>query len=371
MNGEKYILSFAPQVGTAAENGAVIKPKRDVIQSSLELGYKEVIALEDLHFNKFANIPVQKRELFKRLVHRVVRNRIKKSNLSVLNKLFDRLSMEDTLLVQYPIYGEHGPEIFNLLCKRIPRLKIKNKIILIHDLESIDRSFNTILSKELEWSFIKSFDHIIVHNEIMERLFSNESGENTYHRLGVFDFRLEEDTCAPVGITYSQEKRLTVVFAGNLAKAPFITHLSKVSNIDFHIYGPYFPKDLEAKNIFYHGSLSSEELIAQSGRYDYGLVWDGDDINGLSGNFGEYMKLNNPYKFSSNIVAGLPIITASEAAIAPFIKQHNLGIVVNSLMELNDLILSKTEYIRMKESVMGMRDKLIKGERVKEVLSQI
>ena len=56
-------------------------------------------------------------------------------------------------------------------------------------------------------------------------------------------------------------------------------------------------KDINWKNLRFNGPKHSDEFVASvSGTGNWGLVWDGDSIDECSGQWGEYLKINNPHK---------------------------------------------------------------------------
>lgn len=66
-------------------------------------------------------------------------------------------------------------------------------------------------------------------------------------------------------------------------------------------------------------------------------MWDGDGINGCSGNTGEYLRYNNPHKLSLYMVSGLPVVIWSKAAEAEFVINNNVGVVVDDINDFNDV----------------------------------
>ena len=104
----------------------------------------------------------------------------------------------------------------------------------------------------------------------------------------------------------------------------------------------------------------------------FGLIWDGDDLNGCRGLNGEYMRYNNPHKLSLYIVSLLPIITWSKAAIAPFVIQHNIGFVVDSLTEIEGRILTmhSSTYQLYVDNLLRLRDKLLMGMYTKQAITK-
>ena len=96
---------------------------------------------------------------------------------------------------------------------------------------------------------------------------------------------------------------------------------------------------------------------------DFGLVWDGSSVSSCKGNFGEYLKLNNPHKTSFYLRSGLPVIIWKQAALAHFVSSHGIGICINSLEELDDIMKNMTieEFSRMKANVLRESRRLQAG----------
>ena len=120
------------------------------------------------------------------------------------------------------------------------------------------------------------------------------------------------------------------------------------------------------------GSFSPDEIPAQL-HASFGLVWDGETINGCSGTLGEYTRINNPHKLSLYIAAGIPVIVWAEAAVAEFVRKNHLGLTLDSISDLKDVFdrLSEDEYEDMRNHVKTMQQKLVSGFYLREVLKQI
>ncbi|UZW66162.1 hypothetical protein OC195_19990 [Priestia flexa] len=95
----------------------------------------------------------------------------------------------------------------------------------------------------------------------------------------------------------------------------------------------------------------------------YGLIWDGESTETCTGLTGNYLKYNNPHKTSFYLSCGLPVVIWKEAALAPFIAENNLGIIVTSLKEMDDIIsnISDKEYSIMKNNVLEVAEKVRNG----------
>ena len=129
-----------------------------------------------------------------------------------------------------------------------------------------------------------------------------------------------------------------------------------------------YGKGLEADKILnkeyfsYNGFLPADQLIS-SVQCDFGLVWDGDSYEACTGNYGEYLRYNNPHKVSLYVRCHLPLIIWEKAALAPFIKEKEIGICINSLEELDGKLekLTVDDYFKMKSRVIEISNLLSVG----------
>ena len=122
------------------------------------------------------------------------------------------------------------------------------------------------------------------------------------------------------------------------------------------------PAENYHENIRYKGNFSPDELPKKLTQ-NFGLVWDGPDVDSCRGIYGEYMRFNNPHKVSLYLSSGMPIIIWKKAAMAEFIQNNNLGIVVEDLRELDDILdnMTQEEYVNLKKSVIDMSKSLRNG----------
>lgn len=227
-------------------------------------------------------------------------------------------------------------------------------IMLIHDINEL-RGFP---NNHPDW--LRSADVVIAHSPAMQLwLKDNYNVDNTIN-LGVFDY-----------LTYelpNKEKtygKPSVIFAGRLDKSDFIPKMC-ISNpkVDFVLFGPGFPETLRNKtNVCYKGVCPPDELPSLISQYNFGLVWDGNSIDGCEGATGNYVKYNSPYKISSYLAAGIPVIVWNKMAVAQFVNDNKIGLVVSSLSELTESLSSVTndEYQMLCNNVSKVRTKLTTG----------
>lgn len=244
----------------------------------------------------------------------------------------------------------------------------RNKIgVIISDLDFIRNEGIQSISKEIQ--FLRCFDYIIVHNQVMaDLLINNGIDKNCIVNQKIGNNLTDYD------IKYNRKLSNTIVFSGNLSKSKFLNKLAKVEKLNYkvNLYGIGFSKEQKSDFIIYKGCYSSEEIVKEL-EGSFGLIWDGDDICKCSGLYGEYTRINNPSKFSQYISAGLPIIAWEKSAVANVVKKYNIGFVINDLIEIGNILnkLTEKQYQEYWKNVIELRKKVISGYHFKKVIQEI
>lgn len=248
------------------------------------------------------------------------------------------------VVFQYPIYSK----TFTRFILPLLRLMTKKRIVLVHDLEMM-RSGETAAS--LEVKFLNSFDYVIAHNSKMKKLLIEKGVFRKIVSLELFDYLTDE----PI----SNQLDKTISFAGNLKKAKFLTKFK--SEVDVELFGPN-PFPSYPSNVHYIGEFTSDELSKHLNGW-FGLIWDGDSTQTGEGIFGKYMRINNPHKASLYMSIGIPVIVWNEAAIADFVNANGVGITVDSLTNLSDVLNGVTvaSYNQMRNSAIEVSKKVRSG----------
>ena len=264
------------------------------------------------------------------------------------------LQKDDVLFLQYPV-----KKYFSFLC-HVAHLKGAKTVSLIHDLGSFRRKKLTI---QKEINRLSNSDYIIASNEKMKGWLEEYGLQKPVGALGLFDYR-SESKC-PEEVT--EREQVKVVYAGALSmkKNSFLIELSKIlSHWQLLVCGNKEGLQGLQNNplITYQGFVPSEEFIKHIDA-DFGLVWDGDSLDGCSGEYGQYLKWNSPHKVSFYLRAGLPLIIWKEAAVAPIIEEAGAGITIRSLEELDDKLANLTpeQKKEMKKQAVNLAQKLNKG----------
>lgn len=275
--------------------------------------------------------------------------------------------MEDNavVLLQHPF---HYPQ----MTRERTLLKLKEKkhirfICLIHDVEEL-RAFryNEYYRKEFEF-MIKIADAFIVHNDVMMKYFLDLGIPRTrVVNLEIFDYLQKSEMSG----NPKYEKAITI--AGNLdtTKCGYIGQLGKLCGVDVKLFGPNFDEQLKSyANIHYYGSFPADEIPSKL-TGGFGLVWDGKSIDGCIGQSGQYLKYNNPHKLSLYLSSGIPVVTWKGAAEAAFVEKHNVGICVESLLELTEIFetMNQDVYLRYAAAARQLAPQLRSGQYGKEAL---
>lgn len=282
---------------------------------------------------------------------------------SVIKAPFD-LHKGDILVVQYPL-----KKYFSSVC-HAAHLRGAKVVTVIHDLGSFRRK---ALSPEREIRRLNNADYIIAHNESMKAWLEQHGIMKPVDTLGIFDYLSATESPVKKSMPGDNPK---IVYAGGLnrRKNAFIYNMgSHIGNCTVALYGRGFEHDAaECSDKFdYKGFTPSDTLIATVDGH-FGLVWDGDSTDGCTGDFGEYLRFNNPHKVSLYIRCNLPVILWDKAAMAPFITANGLGFTVSRLDEIPTRIaaLSTQEYQFMRQNAEIMSRQLSKGHFINAALSR-
>ncbi|WP_260266976.1 galactofuranosyltransferase, partial [Pediococcus parvulus] len=259
----------------------------------------------------------------------------------------------------------YNSEIFYAFTQDILRsldklLQRKVKIIgIIHDVQSLRCSNGNREFINNELSILKKFDGLIVHSVPMMNWLKSNGIISPMVVLGPFDYL----NCQPMLDVFSYEK--SIVYAGNLLKASFLTNLNIRTKI--FVLGPH-PSNRYPKNVVYLGEYPSKNITNHL-RGSFGLVWDD---KGRS-TYEEYNKYNCPYKLSMYLSSGLPIIVWKESALASFVRKNNIGLVLSSLTEIDKSLssISENQYMSMVNNAQVIGNKIRNGEFIMVALKNI
>lgn len=259
----------------------------------------------------------------------------------------------DLFVVQYPF--RCSSVVATSLMRSALRRRGARSVVLVHDMFSLYggqgiQSFGASLRDDVK--LLSCFDAVVVHNGRMkEFLVDHGLNGNTIIELDFFDYLVDEslpglDSSASFD---AMDKR--IVIAGNLSpvKAGYLSHLSELESdmFGFDLYGVGYEGE-QTEFCRYMGSFDPDTPPLLQG-IGFGLVWDGDSLDGCEGVYGEYLRFNNPHKLSLYLACGLPVIVWKEAAVCEMVEELGVGLSVSSLRELSAVMggLSDSEYRAM------------------------
>lgn len=277
--------------------------------------------------------------------------------------LIVRVKKGDVVLVQYPF-----KKYYELVCN-LTHMKGGEVITLIHDLGSFRRKKLTVAQENIRLSHT---DVLIVHNEAMQDFLVKNDFKKPIVTLGIFDYLAPTVGKAPS----KGDEEWQVVYAGGLAKRKntFLYLLDEhIHGWHFNIHGKGLDEEYthDWKNITPCGFIASDDFIKDSIGH-FGLVWDGSSIDECAGDWGVYLKVNNPHKTSFYLRSGKPVIMWRQAALAPFVIKEGVGFAVESLKDIEECLRSITpqQYNEMCDKASVISKRLEEGYYFKEAFGK-
>lgn len=261
-------------------------------------------------------------------------------------------------VIQFPIVDYDLPLVRRLIARGV---KI---VFFVHDIDSLRGKPNPF-----EALFAEA-EAIIVHTPAMKR-WVEQYTKARLTILDVFDY-ISHVLALPAPREYAAP--FSIVFAGNLQKAPFLEKLDfDPAVIRLKLFGVNPSQALLARPyVDYKGSCLPDEIPARICGYDFGLVWDGTSPDGCDGDFGTYLRYNSPFKFSSYMAAGVPAIVWSGMGIAPYVSEKGLGIVIDSLRDLPAVLegITPARYADLRRRVAAEQKAVLSGDHYRRALAR-
>lgn len=272
---------------------------------------------------------------------------------SVVRYLFS-LRRGDCVVLQYPV-----KKYYAFLC-RVAHWRGAKVVTLVHDLGSFRRKKLTV---EQEMSRLSQGDYVIATNAVMREWLQQQGLTLPMGSLDVWDFLGGAQPRAR--LPYANRKR--VLYAGALGhrKNSFVVEWAAMQrNYDLHIYGDYarYATSLAGEYLYCHDFMPHEAFISQVQAH-YAVVWDGGSVDCCEGDFGAYLQYNTPHKISMYLRTGIPLVVWSGAAMAQFVAENGVGIVVDSLRELDALLseIDENLWLTMCDNVAEVSSRLQEG----------
>ncbi|MBA4166423.1 MAG: hypothetical protein H0X41_02575 [Chitinophagaceae bacterium] len=318
---------------------AGLKARVDVMNTLKEEGY------EPLFFPRFTSIEVI---------------------IAFWKALSKTVKKGDHIIAEYPCWIKRRLYLVKAfsLFRKVPFYSI------IHDINTIRFQ----ISPKMDIMVLKLFDGVVSHNYSMTNWLKTNGYQKKIADLEVFDYRLSPENPYAAGRPAGAYKLL---YAGNLsfAKAEYIynSRIRMYTNFVLHVYGQYLEEDkFRTQGVVYKGSFDPNKPAFDS-TYQFGLIWEGTSIDTCAGDYGHYIRFNNPHKFSLYIALGLPVIAWKDAAVARFVTDNNIGFVVESFEQLNSMlgVLKPETYQEYAANVARFSMKVRKGHFIKTAVSKL
>jgi hypothetical protein len=241
-------------------------------------------------------------------------------------------------------------------------------ICFLADINGLKDGNAATLKKEIR--FLRRFSSFIVHNDKMQEWLEQTIPGSHAEKIEFFDFLAKPATTEH---TFSYE----IIFAGYLEKSRFLEKLDQLQSacpsVHFQLYGRgQTPCMLKQSKVSWNGIHKPHEMPSKL-KGSFGLVWDGDSIEGPGGSLGDYMRYISHHKLSLYLLAGLPLIVPSFAASAPLIEKYKIGITVNSLFELEERIkqVSPEEHRQMQANTKEIANRISRGAGLRQALELV
>lgn len=319
----KYIIDLTTGEN---DNTAQYKAKNDIANILASIGYKEI------NYKYFDNHILKSFSLFK------TRNHLKNCRSGIF-------------VYQFPL-GSKRVDPF--LIKELKKNDSLKKVAIIHDLESLRNHSDDSEFCKKEISELDNFDGIIAQNHVMSKWIKSKGYKGKIVSISVFDYLNSE-------LSMTKNKNNGIIYAGNLSKekSGFLNNFE--SEIPVNVYG-INPSEKYPTNIKYKGNFPSDVLVKKINE-SFGLIWDGNSLEECNGTFGNYERYNTPHKLSLYLSTGTPVIVWKNAAIADFVLSNNVGVVVETLHDVETVINEMNEemYTAMKSNALEISQKLRRG----------
>lgn len=342
----KYIIDRALDLN----NDAGFKARVDVVNTLGKDGYKYI----SLNYNS---------------------ENIVKKMLSVIDMLTLKFNTKSQVIIQYPL----NFSIIKYLVKKLKRKKC-SLICLIHDIESLRKNCNQDAVKK-EIDLFNKFDYIISHNKKMSEWLVSNGILVPIYNLEIFDYLCSDryDNREPLNNAINIKKE--IVYATGILgseKSSFLHNIEHIlsENCVMNLYGGIAnslqKQIVNSNNIIYKGSIPPH-LVTNEISGHFGLIWDSTQIDTCAGRYSEYTKYNTPHKLSMYIACGIPVIAWKKSAISEFIIDNNIGICIDSLNEIKDIIsnINEKDYIIMKRNIEIISKKIKDGYYIRNIMNSI
>jgi hypothetical protein len=265
------------------------------------------------------------------------------------------LRRSGVLLAQHPL-----GRINDLLVARLARTT--PSVLLVHDLESLRR----VDYARRENQVLQSYDVIVVHTPAMADYVAGAAPRARTVVLGCFDYLVDP----PPALAPATRRPEAVYVIGSLGpdKAAYLYGVGALA-LPVRAYGRGCVVERLPASVSWVGVLdmSQPQLPARDG---FGLVWDGDSPDRLTGVMGEYLRYNSPHKFSMYLALGLPVLVGEGSALAGLVEREGIGLVARSVADAVEQAAAcpPETWARLVSAVERVRQGVVTGDRTRAAL---
>ena len=275
-------------------------------------------------------------------------------------KLFFKLHHGDLLLVQYPYHPVKTAPIARWALHFL-QWKGAKTAAWVHDLDSL-RSMEDASARWSDQELLTCFDQVIAQNQRMKDYLIGQG----IHEDKVIITDLQDLTGK--GDVPVREFSMSVCVAGDLRrKRSRYLHDLPRTKVHWHLHGEGWKGKAKRTDISWHGG-KLEKLEGA-----FGLLWGGMSCQAITGANGAYAMITSPRTASLYLTEGMPLIVWKWSALAAFVRENNLGLVVDNISAIPGAIsaLTAEDYAQMAVNARAFGAKLRRGEMTREALEQL
>lgn len=260
---------------------------------------------------------------------------------SRLDGIIARLNVGDIVIFQSPTWN--GVDWDNALVDKI-KLYGGRVVFFIQDVPPIQFENNYFLMPYFIDMYNKAEVVIVPSERMYQRLVEEGLTVKKYVVQKMWDFNVHMDLHTP-----SFERKL--YFLGDVSRFPFFQNWQY--DTPLHVFGNHKP-DYDYSKVHFGGWLNKTELLLELSKGGFGLVWGNQED---PKDEPDYYKMNCSYKLASYLSAGIPVIVPDYLSNVDFVKENNIGFVVSSLEEADQVIqeCSEEKYSEMVSSVKNVQ----------------
>ncbi|WP_057895132.1 hypothetical protein [Lacticaseibacillus brantae] len=253
------------------------------------------------------------------------------AKISRIDGLTAGLNSGDMVVIQYPSWISHKFDTFFI--DQMNKRGMK-PVVFAHDVDSW--RFESVKNDFDEIEYFNKAAVLVVHGPAMANRLREEGVTVPMVDYRLLDYLDDDHSWDKYEISIDTFQR-EIVLAGNLFKSnylidwPYDTPATALG-----VTNDELANRLNANpKVTYGGAYHQWDLINHLPRA-FGLAWD---INLEGKSYADYTNYNHPHKVSLYISHGMPVIVPKSSAVAPFIEANKLGFALNSLDEIDDIVL--------------------------------